>query len=37
MASTNELFHREVFGKRNLAALDDIYTEMPASCLPARQ
>ena len=27
MASTNQLFHTEVFGKRNLAALDDIYTK----------
>jgi ketosteroid isomerase-like protein len=27
MASTNQLFHDEVFGKRNLAALDDIYTK----------
>lgn len=26
MRSTNELFNREVFGKRNFAALDDIYT-----------
>jgi ketosteroid isomerase-like protein len=26
MALTNELFNREVFGKRNFAALDDIYT-----------
>ena len=26
MASTNEIFNREVFGKRNLAAFDDIYT-----------
>ena len=26
MAATNELFNREVFGKRNLAALDQIYT-----------
>lgn len=26
MASTNEIFNTEVFGKRNLAALDDIYT-----------
>ena len=26
MASTNQLFHNEVFGRRNLAALDDIYT-----------
>jgi ketosteroid isomerase-like protein len=26
MQSTNELFNREVFGKRNFAALDDIYT-----------
>ena len=27
MASTNELFNSEVFGKRNFDALDDIYTE----------
>ena len=27
MASTNQLFHTEVFGKRNLDALDDIYTK----------
>src|SRR4249920_3026792 len=26
MASTNQLFNHEVFGKRNLAVLDDIYT-----------
>lgn len=26
MARTNELFNREVFGKRNFAALDDVYT-----------
>ncbi|MBZ5607707.1 MAG: nuclear transport factor 2 family protein [Acidobacteriia bacterium] len=26
MASTNELFNTEVFGKRNFAALDQIYT-----------
>ena len=26
MATTNEIFNREVFGKRNLAAFDDIYT-----------
>jgi ketosteroid isomerase-like protein len=26
MQNTNELFNREVFGKRNFAALDDIYT-----------
>lgn len=26
MASTNALFNDEVFGKRNFAALDDIYT-----------
>jgi ketosteroid isomerase-like protein len=26
MASTNEIFNSEVFGKRNLAALDDVYT-----------
>jgi uncharacterized protein (TIGR02246 family) len=26
MAGTNEIFNAEVFGKRNLAALDDIYT-----------
>jgi ketosteroid isomerase-like protein len=26
MASTNELFNAEVFGKRNFAALDDVYT-----------
>jgi ketosteroid isomerase-like protein len=26
MQSTNDLFNREVFGKRNFAALDDIYT-----------
>lgn len=26
MASTNELFNKEVFGKRNFEALDDIYT-----------
>ncbi|HEX6497272.1 MAG TPA: DUF4440 domain-containing protein [Acidobacteriaceae bacterium] len=26
MESTNELFNREVFGNRNFAALDDIYT-----------
>ena len=26
MAGTNELFNSEVFGKRNFAALDDIYT-----------
>ena len=26
MASTNELFNSEVFGKGNLAAFDDIYT-----------
>jgi ketosteroid isomerase-like protein len=26
MASTNDLFHTEVFGKRNFAALDEIYT-----------
>ncbi|MFL6449669.1 MAG: YybH family protein [Bryobacteraceae bacterium] len=26
MASTNELFNSEVFGKRNFGALDDIYT-----------
>ncbi len=27
MASTNELFNSEVFGRRNFDALDDIYTE----------
>ncbi len=27
MASTNQIFHDEVFGRRNLAALDDIYTK----------
>ncbi len=27
MASTNQLFHDEVFGRRNLAALDEIYTK----------
>jgi ketosteroid isomerase-like protein len=26
MQNTNELFNREVFGKRNFTALDDIYT-----------
>ncbi|MBV9499895.1 MAG: nuclear transport factor 2 family protein, partial [Acidobacteriaceae bacterium] len=26
MASTNDLFNTEVFGKRNFDALDDIYT-----------
>lgn len=26
MAETNDLFNREVFGKRNFDALDDIYT-----------
>jgi len=26
MARTNDLFHTEVFGKRNYAALDQIYT-----------
>jgi ketosteroid isomerase-like protein len=26
MADTNDLFNREVFGKRNFDALDDIYT-----------
>jgi uncharacterized protein (TIGR02246 family) len=26
MASTNEIFNTEVFGKRNFAALDDVYT-----------
>jgi ketosteroid isomerase-like protein len=26
MASTNDLFNREVFGNRNFAALDEIYT-----------
>jgi ketosteroid isomerase-like protein len=26
MAATNALFHREVFAKRNFAALDEIYT-----------
>ena len=26
MARTNELFNREVVGKRNFAALDDVYT-----------
>jgi len=26
MASTNAIFHDEVFGKRNFAALDDVYT-----------
>jgi ketosteroid isomerase-like protein len=26
MRSTNDLFNAEVFGKRNFAALDDIYT-----------
>jgi ketosteroid isomerase-like protein len=26
MASVNDLFHREVFVKRNFAALDDVYT-----------
>jgi ketosteroid isomerase-like protein len=26
MQSTNDLFNTEVFGKRNFAALDDIYT-----------
>jgi ketosteroid isomerase-like protein len=26
MAETNDLFNREVFGKRNVDALDDIYT-----------
>lgn len=26
MASTNDIFTAEVFGKRNLAALDDVYT-----------
>ncbi len=27
MASTNELFNKQVFGKRNFDALEDIYTE----------
>ena len=27
MAAVNHLFNTEVFGKRNLAALDDIYTD----------
>ena len=27
MASTNDLFNKEVFGKRNFDALDKIYTE----------
>src|SRR5450432_2520575 len=27
MASTNEIFNTEVFGKGNLSALDDIYTK----------
>lgn len=26
MASTNDVFNTEVFGKRNFAALDDVYT-----------
>ena len=26
MANTNDLFNRELFGKRNFAVLDDIYT-----------
>jgi ketosteroid isomerase-like protein len=26
MAATNDLFNHEVFGKRNFAALDDVYT-----------
>jgi ketosteroid isomerase-like protein len=33
MASTNELFNAEVFGKRNFDALDEIYTEQ-ARILP---
>jgi hypothetical protein len=27
MASTNEMFNSQVFGKRNFDALDEIYTE----------
>jgi ketosteroid isomerase-like protein len=34
MASTNEIFNTEVFGKGNLAALDDIYTSSDARILP---
>src|SRR5260370_439863 len=26
MAATNDLFNKEVFGRRNFAALDDVYT-----------
>jgi len=33
MAQTNDLFNSEVFGKRNFAALDDIYT-LDARILP---
>jgi len=33
MASTNQIFNTEVFGKRNFAALDDIYT-LDARILP---
>lgn len=33
MASTNDLFNAEVFGKRNFAALDQIYT-LDARILP---
>lgn len=33
MARTNALFNTEVFGRRNMAALDDIYTA-DASILP---
>src|SRR5579859_5777350 len=34
MANTNDLFNRELFGKRNFAVLDDIYTR-DARILPA--
>ncbi len=33
MAATNEIFNSEVFGKRNFAALNDVYTK-DASILP---
>jgi len=36
LAKTNELFNSEVFGKRNFAALDDIYTEDARILPPGR-
>ena len=35
MQSTNDLFNSEVFGKRNFAALDDIYTRNACILPPA--